>query len=130
MPPMSGNQRPPDYRKEIMEGGQKPLINFTEEDKALLDKCNRDAFFQRSLPLLVLSSGSVLVASQRGLITKGNFYDNIQNKKKIIFVNNSGRYLQMKFIFEYENFICFEIKEILPFHFSYDRKYLFRHPIL
>lgn len=73
MPPMSGNQRAPDYRKEILEGGQQrqPQLNFSEEDKILFNKCNADSFYQRSLPLLMLSSGSVLVASQRGLITKG-----------------------------------------------------------
>lgn len=73
MPIMSGNQRRiPDYQKEILEGGQKqPQIELTEEEKKLFNQCNRDSFYQRSLPLLVLSSGSVLLASQRGLITKG-----------------------------------------------------------
>ena len=73
MPIMSGNQRRiPDYQKEILEGGQKqPQIELTEEEKKLFNQCNRDSFYQRSLPLAILSSGSVLLASQRGLITKG-----------------------------------------------------------
>jgi len=72
MPPMSGNQRPPDYRKEILEGGQRqPGLNFTEEDKLLMNKINSDSFYQRSLPLFILGSGSVFLASHRGLINKG-----------------------------------------------------------
>merc|ERR1712217_579614 len=54
-----------------MEGGKKPAVVLSEEDKALLNKINRDSFYQRSLPLSVLCAGSVLVASQRGMISKG-----------------------------------------------------------
>jgi len=73
MPQMSGAQRQnqPNYEQEILEGGQRPPFVLTPEDKALFDKCNRESFYQRSLPLSLLSAGSIILASHRGLITKG-----------------------------------------------------------
>ena len=77
MPQMSGAQRQnqPNYEQEILEGGQRPPFVLTPEDKALFDKCNRDSFFQRSLPLSLLCAGSVALASHRGLITTGKIGD-------------------------------------------------------
>ena len=93
MPIMSGNQRRiPDYQKEILEGGQKqPQIELTEEEKKLFNQCNRDSFYQRSLPLAILSSGSVLLASQRGLITKGklSYWLEIRISILLIFQNQN-----------------------------------------
>ena len=77
MPQMSGDQRPQEqnYEQEILEGGQRPPFVLTPEDKALFDKCNRDSFFQRSLPLSLLCAGTVMGLSHRGLITKGKVGD-------------------------------------------------------
>ena len=77
MPQMSGAQRQnqPNYEQEILEGGQRPPFVLTPEDKALFDKCNRESFYQRSLPLSLLSAGSIILASHRGLITKGKVGD-------------------------------------------------------
>jgi len=74
MPQMSGAQRQnqPDNHQEILEqGGQRPQFVLTPEDKALFDKCNRDSFYQRSLPLSLLCAGSIMGLSHRGLITQG-----------------------------------------------------------
>ena len=77
MPQMSGSQRPKEqnYEQEILEGGQKPPFVLTPEDKALFDKCNRESFFQRSLPLSLLCAGSIMGLSHRGIITKGKVGD-------------------------------------------------------
>lgn len=73
MPQMSGSQRPKEqnYEQEILEGGQKPPFVLTPEDKALFDKCNRDSFYQRSLPLSLLCAGTIMGLSHRGIITTG-----------------------------------------------------------
>jgi len=74
MPQMSGAQRQnqPENHQEILEqGGQRPPFVLDPEDKALFDKCNRDSFYQRSLPISLLCAGSVMGLSHRGLITQG-----------------------------------------------------------
>ena len=79
MPQMSGSQRPKEqnYEQEILEGGQKPPFVLTPEDKALFDKCNRDSFYQRSLPLSLLCAGTIMGLSHRGIITTGKVGDRV-----------------------------------------------------
>jgi len=58
--------------QEKLEASQVPQkLVLTAEDNALMKKVNQEYFFTRSVPLSLFCGGSVLLANQKGYITKG-----------------------------------------------------------
>lgn len=69
MPPMSGIQNP--NHSQFQQEQPTNFSELTNEDKALIRRVNSEVFWTKSLPLMAILSGGVILANHRGFIKSG-----------------------------------------------------------